>query len=257
MPPGVLEQQALQARFLAVLWSSMPYRRFGEALHAVTARGTLTVTQGPGRLELSVGDELVRITDRAVMVHTPTGTERWIATTGRIILARNPSCTDLALWAEAPDPAAHDELVMRRIFGIPPFSSAREASTHQLDELGRHLRTALRAIAPDSSIRATEVGSDHRMLLVELADRHEIYGTRLFRHHAPLLLTLHRDGRMMFTHDARELPATRELSINPSANAVRFSHGANRELGQLACPWLGASDRAELARRLACAVARR
>lgn len=235
----------------------MPYRRHGEALEIPTADGALRVAFGPDTVELDVGHRGVRIADRVAAARVDGRTETF-AITGRLVVARHVLRDDMSIWLEI---GTGTSAVMRRMFGVAPVSMLGPDYLHnskRLDEVTRQIRTALRRFAGDA-VRAVELGTGrdpHKLLLVELADRHLVFACRLFRGEARLVMTVFSDGRVAFLHHPREIRVDARIAVAVRGDSLRFTSNDGDELARVSMPWLAAEDRSELARRITQLIAR-
>jgi hypothetical protein len=236
---------------------AMPYRRHGEALEIPTAEGMLRTTFGPDSVELDVGGRGVRIADCAVTAHASGRTETF-AIAGRLVVARHILHEDISIWLElGTGPSA----VMRRVFGVAPASMLGPdhlSSSKGLAEAARQIRTVLSRLSGDV-VRAVELGTGrdpHKLLLVELADRHLVFACRLFRGEARLVMTVFNDGRVAFLHHPREIRVDARIAVGVRGDSLRFTSNDGGELARVSMPWLAPDDRAELARRLGHLIAR-
>lgn len=200
----------------------MPYRRSGETLEVRTAAGAHEIVTTLDGLE-------VRGPDNAHVVVTRTKAiigRKQMPVAGHVVVAENVARNEVGLWVESNH-------VMRRIFSVP----SRAAATTMHRALRRHHPTV---------VTATEIGAArHRMLLVELTDRHLLYAGRLFREHADLALTLFHNGRV-------DPAGTLMLTVHGAD--VRFLVTNEEGAARYAFPWLAPSDRLELGRRLTLAM---
>lgn len=210
----------------------MPYRRSGETLEVRTAAGAHEIMTTLDGLE-------VRGPDGSHLIVTRTSAiagRQYFPIAGRVLVAQNGPLDDVAIWIESAP------TMMRRIFSCATPTAAPA------------MRRALRRHHPDVVAASELGGARHRMLLVELTDRHELYTGRLFREHADLALTLFRDGTMTLRDATQPLQAPADLTLDVQGHDVRFVARNERGVARFAFPWLAASERIELARRLTRAL---
>jgi hypothetical protein len=200
----------------------MPYRRSGETLEVRTAAGAHEIVTTLDGLEVRSPDNThVLVTRTKAIVG-----RKQLPVTGLVVVAENIARNEVGLWLESQG-------VMRRIFSVPN----RAAATSMHRALRRHHPTV---------IAATEIGAArHRMLLVELTDRHLLYAGRLFRDHADLALSLFHNGRVA---------PDGTLMLTVHGDDVRFLVTNEEGAARYAFPWLAPSDRLELGRRLTLAM---
>jgi hypothetical protein len=205
----------------------MPYRRSGETLEVRTAAGAHEVVTTLDGLEVRGPDNThVVITRTTATIQTRARRSTSLAIHGHVVVAENVARNEVGLWIESQG-------AMRRVFSVP--NRAAKIAMH--GALRRHHPTI---------VSATEIGAArHRMLLVELTDRHLLYAGRLFREHADLALTLFHNGRV-------DPDGTLMLTVH--GHDVRFLVTNEQGAARFAFPWLAPSDRMELARRLTLAM---
>lgn len=200
----------------------MPYRRSGETLQVRTAAGAHEIVTTLDGLEVRGPDNTHVVVTRTNIIIG----RKHLPVTGLVVVADNRARNEAGLWLESQGG-------MRRIFSVPNRAAAK-AMHHAL---ARHHPMV---------VTATEIGAArHRMLLVELTDRHLLYAGRLFRDHADLALTLFHNGRV-------DPDGTLMLTVH--GDDVRFLVTNDQGAEQFAFRWLAAADRMELARRLTLAM---
>jgi hypothetical protein len=204
----------------------MPYRRSGEKLEVRTAAGGHEIVTTLDGLEVRGPDNTYVTVTRTTATIQARGRRAALPVDGHVVVAENTARNEVGLWVES-------HTIMRRIFSVPN----RTAATAMHRALRRHHPTV---------VSATEIGAArHRMLLVELTDRHLLYAGRLFREHADLRLTLFHNGRV---------DPTGTLMLTVHGDDVRFIVTNDEGAARFAFPWLAPSDRIELARRLTLAM---
>ena len=204
----------------------MPYRRSGETLEVRTAAGGHEIVTTLDGLEVRGPDNThVTVTRTTATVHGR-GRRSAVAIHGHVVAAENVARNEIALWVESQG-------AMRRLSSVPN----RTAKAAMRGALRRHHPTV---------VSATEIGAArHRILLVELTDRHLLYAGRLFREHADLALTLFHNGRV--SPDGT-------LMLTVQGDDVRFIVMNEQGASRFAFPWLAPADRIELAHRLTLAM---
>jgi hypothetical protein len=204
----------------------MPYRRSGETLEVRTAAGAHEIVTTLDGLEVRGPDNTHVVVTRTTATVQARGRRASLSIQGHVVAAENLARDEVGLWVESKG-------AMRRIFSVPN----RAATTAMHRALRRH---------HPAVVTATEIGAArHRMLLVELTDRHLLYAGRLFREHADLALTLFHNGRV-------DPDGTLMLTVH--GHDVRFLVTNEQGAARFAFPWLAPSDRMELARRLTLAM---
>ncbi len=204
----------------------MPYRRSGETLEIRTAAGAHEIVTTVDGLEVRSPDGPHVIVTRTTATLHARGRRTAISIHGHVVVAENVARNELGLWVESQG-------AMRRIFSLPH----RTAKSAMRGALRRHHPTV---------VTAAEIGAArHRMLLIELSDRHLLYAGRLFREHADLALTLFHNGRV-------DPDGTLMLTVH--GDDVRFIVTNEQGASRFAFPWLAPADRIELAHRLTRAM---
>ena len=221
----------------------------GDVVVAPTRRGTLRLEVGPRSIALRLDDRALHLVDGQLTLESRRERRANHRLLGGLWLARGVPNEELGLWEEV------EHTGVRRVFGAEPVGLIEPDGLEALrafDRLAVRLKAALAPLAA-GVLRALELGRGlDKVLVLDDGAAYRVYQRPLFRTSAQWAFEAHRDGRVVLPDGAgrREVVCRSRFGVRVVGDYLWFADADGADLGRVSMPWIGADDRAELARRV-------
>jgi hypothetical protein len=234
---------------------SGPYRGLSarEILEAPTRDGPARLEIRPDAVVLDLGSRWHLTVAGAFLAIERPGKRRRRSrklTGRRLVAARGYPTGGVALWYEERPG------MMRRVEGLRPVTLLDAdglSGVRALDRLASRLMVALRERS-GGLVAAIELGNGkHRVLLLDDGRCYRLYARPLFREHPRLALEVCADGSVVTYRGGRPFRRARcrsRYDVILGGDFIRFVDRRGVDRAAVALPWIGASERAEIAARV-------
>ena len=220
-----------------------------DAVVAPTRAGPLRLELAPHAIALRLDERVLQLVGRQLTIEGRRERRTTRTLAGGLWVARGAPSEELGVWEEAEGGA------IRRIFGAQPVALLAPEAFEQRRELDRLAARLKAALVPHAGtvVRAIEIGRGlDKVLVLDDGDRYRVHQRPLFRDATRWAFEAYRDGRIVVPdgNARREVRCQSRFGVRVIGDYLWFADADGADLARVSMPWIGADDRAELARRI-------